>query len=219
MRIVAGTASLLLLTLVAAANDGADAVVGRTRTTSATYATYSRVFALTDDGDADNGWAAEFHSGDWHRNESAKFRVIANCRTHVGYAFDVESQQLQKAPDIYKGACGIVDAPDVIATDRLAPVTGKYGRLDVVRITDTRFTRFYAIDAHGVIVRSIWSAKNGSPAPCFQIEPNAIMNVLPAGNIFSVASLKDSVVPTRYRVMRQRIPDVGLSGKSCGLAR
>lgn len=199
----------------AAADDDPESVVTRTKTTTATYASYDWMIERDAEGAANDGWAAEFNAGDWHRVESASRRFLANCRTHVGYIYDVASDETVSDDTVWVGACGIYTGTQILSVDRLPGVTTKAGAIDVIRITDRQRIRYYQVDARGVILRSNWTAANGSPAPCLQGEPIARLNTLPPGDIFSRASLARSVVAERYRKQPRTLPATGLSGKSC----
>ncbi|MES2097955.1 MAG: hypothetical protein V4459_14475 [Pseudomonadota bacterium] len=199
----------------ATGDDDPESVITRTKTTTATYASYDWMIERDEEGAANDGWAAEFNAGDWHRVENASRRVLANCRSHIGYIYDVASGETASDDTVWVGACGIYTGTQILSVDRLPGVTTKTGMVDVIRITDRQRVRYYQVDARGVILRSNWTAANGSPAPCLQGEPIARLNALPPGEIFSRASLARSVVAERYRKPPKTLPPIGLSGKSC----
>lgn len=205
-----------LLTGAQAVDDGGEAVVLRTKTTTATYSAYQWNTIRDAEGNPSASWAAEFHSGDLHRLEVEGVRIVANCRTHEGYVFDVKSGETSDNDTVWLAACGIDTADQIVAIDRLPSLPGKNGALDVIRITTKPWVRYYAVDRDGVIVRSHRVAPNGSPSPCLQNEAVAILSSLPARGMFTRASLAKSFVPQRYRDPPKGPLQTGLAGKSCG---
>lgn len=200
-----------------ATEDGAEAIANRTRTTTSTYAAYEWGGAVNEDGSTEEHWTAEFHSGDWHRMEAPKMRVVANCRTHVGFFYDVTKNETTDAPNAYRGACRIYASPDVASTVRLPTVESAFGRLDRIQITDQEFVREYAITSRGVIMASDWNAKSGLKVPCIRSRTFAVLGILPKGAIFSRESLALQVTPPQYVVRPVKPKPIQLSGKSCGL--
>jgi hypothetical protein len=209
--------SIALLSCSGNIDPVANTVVERTRQTQSTYAVYLWGSALDKDGNTEEHWSAEFHSGDWHRMDSPKIRVIANCRTHVGYFHDVATGQTTDAPNAYRGSCGIYDAPDVSEIIKLDSISSDNRQLDQIKITDAKFIRQYAIDSDGVIVGSDWTAKDGSAAPCVKTRAIAVIPILPEKDIFSEVSLARSVVPVQYQSMPKKLAKLHLSGRRCGL--
>ena len=206
---------LLLLTFSACVR-ASDPVIERTKTTTATYASYAWGVSRSETGEPDDGWSAEIHSGDWHRMEASHTRVIANCRTHVGWVYDVASGTISDSSNAWLGACGIYSPPDIRAVELIDSIASTWGKLDLLKVSDPRFTRFYAVSVEGAIVRSNWIAADGAPLPCIQIEPIAILSSLPTGEIFTRSSLTSSVVADKYKVGPSREGVAGLSGTRCG---
>lgn len=204
-----------VLLVGAQVEDSPEAVLMRTKTTQATYTAYEWNAARDEEGNPSGEWAAEFHSGDWHRLEVPRVRIVANCRTHEGYSYDVKSNTSRASDTAWLGACGIDTAGQIIAVDRMPSIQGKNGRLDVIRIKGTPWLRYYAVDRNGVIVQSNRVAPNGSPAPCLQNRAVAILSSLPTKDMFSRASLARSFVPDRYRQPPKGPPPPGLAGTRC----
>ena len=211
------TFAFVLPLLCGAVGDDARAVLDRTKTTTATFASYDWMTARDDKGLGSDMWVAEFHSGDWYRGESAVLRVVVNCRTHEGYSFNVLSGDLRRDDTLYVGDCGISTDGSIESVERLPMATDSaFGRLDVIKVTDATRVRYYQVDKRGVIMRSNWTARDGSAYPCVQAEPIARLAKLPAGDIFTKASLATSAVAPAYRRPRSPFPSKALSGKSCG---
>ncbi len=215
MRAMALLAAAVLLT-GAQGEDPAWSVVQRTKATKATYAAYQWNTIRDDEGNPSGEWAAEFHSGDMHRLEIAEVRIVANCRTHQGWLYDVKAGETQDSDTVWLTACGIDTTDQITAVDLLPQLGGKGGPFDVVKITGGPWIRYYAVDRNGVIVRSNRVAANGSPSPCLQNRALAILPALPARDMFTRASLARSFVPERYRQAPKDPPPPGLAGTHCG---
>lgn len=217
MRLAAlALGAALLVGAAPQADDSPEALLQRTKTTTVTYASYAWVYWRNQEGERTDNWVVEFHSGDWHRVEAPKYRTIANCRTHKGWAYNVETGALTASDKEWINACGISTDGQIVSVDLVG--TGKdarYGPVRTLRVTDRLFVRYYMIDARGVIVRGNWTRTNKSPSPCSQSEPLAILPRLPAGNWFTPQSLKQSAVPASYKVAPKGSQPVGLSGRSC----
>lgn len=216
MRLAALALGAALLVGAQASDEDGWPVIQRTKTTTATYTAYEWNVLRDNEGNVADSWAAEFHSGDWHRLEFARVRIVANCRTHEGFVFRTDTGSVQGNGTIWLTACGIDTSVQIIATDRLPSIPSKNGPLDVIRIKTPQWVRYYAVDRKGVIVRSSRNAANGSASPCGQNRAVAILSGLPAKDMFSRASLTRSFVPERYRTAPKGPPPPGLAGTRCG---
>lgn len=85
---MAQAAAVLAVTLLAACDQAAPPVeltgkvkevIDRSKATQATYAVYNWN-ELPRDGQLVQEWSAEFHSGDKHRVETLRDRLIADCK-------------------------------------------------------------------------------------------------------------------------------------------
>lgn len=212
---------LLLLAVVVlgggAADDGARAVLARTKTTSATYASYGWMTSRDGSGSNEDSWASEFHSGDWHRIENRWRHVLANCRTHDLFEYEVATGELKRGKDADSSACGITLDGGIDSVVRLASVKSNlYGKLDAIRVTDERRVRRYQVDTRGILVRVDWRARDGSQFPCLDQEPIAILPTLPSKNIFTEKSLAKTVTPEAYQTRPSKMSETAPSGKRCG---
>jgi len=199
-----------------ATGDDARTVLDRTKTTAATYASYDWMTGRDEKGIANDMWVAEFREGNRYRAETVDFRAVVNCHTHEGYSLNVRSGELKRDDTLYD-ECGVSTSGSIESVVRLPSVTSSaFGMLDVIKVTDATRIRYYQVDRRGVIMRSNWTARDGSPYPCIQAEPIARVATLPPGDIFSPKSLTTSVVATQYRRPPPVFPVTGLSGKRCG---
>ena len=194
---------------------GAQQVVERTRTTTATYAVYLWGGSIDRAGKIEDHWSAEFHAGDWHRMEGPDSRVVANCRTRIGYVYDVKTGMTAAAPNAYRGACGIFDPGNVTSTERLSGFGDKQRSLDFVILSDPNFVRRYVIDNRGAILESLWSAADGTTRPCIWTKALADEDTLPSTNMFTDASLTQSFVPAKYLVRPTGFDEQRLFGVTC----
>ena len=174
------------------------AVVDRTKATRETYAVYNWN-EMTDDGRPVQEWGAEFHSGDKHRVETPRDRVIADCRAQTGIALHLATNEVVEGPVVARGACGISTARPFVAAEGLGSVTTPLGAADRVRLADKNNIRTYDISPAGVILRATY-AKNTPDKPLvLSSEAVAVLGQLPAPDIFDRASLYKSFVPDRFK--------------------
>jgi len=96
---------------------------------------------------------AELQQGALHRVEVPARRVIANCDTGESYDYEIASGRVVNTNDQSDSVCGIAMAADPPISGRLlAPVTGDYGRADVIELVGSNFIRRYAVTPDGIIV-------------------------------------------------------------------
>ena len=135
------------------------AVVDRSKTTRVSY----RVVTTSEISSNGNRWTeteAEFQQGSMHRVEVPATRVLANCDTGEAYVFAVLAGHLVNNPAIGAGACGIDMAVDHVISGRLLePVSGDYGRADVIELTGTNLIRRYAVTEDGIIVATAYVSR------------------------------------------------------------
>lgn len=200
-----------------AADESAEALIQRTKAPSATYSLYQWAVQRGEEGQVMDAWFAEFNSGDWHRVERPMGRAIANCRTHMGYIYIVETGEIRANDQVWITACGVSTFDQILSADRLPAITMPgYGKLDMLKVGEARTNRLYAIDRNGILIRAQWTATNGSPSPCMQIEPIAMQPKLPAKDMFTPESLKRSFMPEKYMTRPKDFPAAGLAGHGCG---
>jgi hypothetical protein len=128
------------------------AVIDRSHASRASYAVAITAEVVTSGRrHIDRDW--EFHQGAMHRVEVPIRRVVANCDTDEGSVYDAVGGRYVDGSNIVPGACGIaVGADTVVSARMLAPITGAYGRADVVELTGEKFVRRYGVTADGIIV-------------------------------------------------------------------
>jgi len=170
----------------------AAAVIVRTRTTQATY-------ALVDTNELHHGggtvheFSAEYNQGDLHRVETPRHRIVANCRTHDAAALNIATGEITHAPEIATFACGMYTNQNLRSADVTGSRQSEFGSVDQIKLVSTDSIKTYEVAQNGAIVAETISDVNGNP----ELINRAISlsSKLPAGDLFSEASLARSVVP------------------------
>jgi len=131
------------------------AVIDRSFATHASYGVVMRVEVVLD-GRRFEDISAEFHQGAMHRVENGLRRVLINCGSGETATFEVSAGRVVSRED-QSGACGVaVNADRVQSARMLAPVSGEYGRADVIELTGANYVRRYAVTGDGIIVDNEW---------------------------------------------------------------
>ena len=173
-------------------------VVDRSKTTRATYALYSWNEITRKEGPVQE-WGAEFHSGDQHRVETPRDRVIADCKAQTGSALSLVTGKTVEGPSVARAACGINTNKAFTAIEWKGLVQTPFGVADRVRLSDKDDIRTYDISPAGVILRTIY-AQNSPDAPIgLSSEAVGVLSELPAPDMFDKASLARSYVPDRFK--------------------
>jgi hypothetical protein len=173
-------------------------VVDRSKTTRTTYAMYSWN-ELTLNSQPVQEWAAEFHSGDKHRVETPRDRLIADCKAQTGVALSLTTGKTVEGPMVAKAACGINTNKAFIAAEWQGVVQTPFGAADRVRLSDKSDIRTYDISPTGVILRSTYAQNTPEQPLNLSSEAVAVLPELPAPDMFDRASLARSYVPDRFR--------------------
>jgi hypothetical protein len=143
-------------------------------------------------------WAAEFNRGDLHRVENSINRIVADCVKMTGAAFDLATGNVDRGAWAAKAACGIQSLKAPLRTKWMGRVETPFGTADRVLITDDVSDRTYDVLENGVLVASTYHRI--SDDLLVLNKASAVSNTLPAGDIFSEASLQESIVPDQYKV-------------------
>ena len=172
------------------------ALINRTHTTQATYSLVSSNELHPDSGTV-NEFSAEFNRGDWHRVETPRDRIVANCRTGWSAHLNIATGEISHSDGLADAACGIYTG-DLIRT---AEVTGsrasQFGRLQQLRIVTYGATRTYEVASNGAIVSETISDLNDKLR--LKMQAVSLSDKLPSDDIFSEGSLAKSAVPEATR--------------------
>jgi len=173
------------------AEELAQQVIERTRTTQATYFVVTANEIYRDDGTI-REFAAELNQDDLHRVETPRDRIVANCRTGWNAHLNLATGKVSYGDQASGSVCGI--DPTAIIEDQA--ITGsrqsQFGLLQLLRIARIDGTRTYEVAANGAIVGETLADVTGK----VRLVERAILlsDQLPAGDIFSEASLAKSVL-------------------------
>lgn len=173
-------------------------VVDRTKTTQATYAVYNWN-EESRSGTPVLEWGAEFHSGDKHRVETPRDRVIADCKAQTGAALSLTTGKTVEGPFVARAACGINTNKAFLAIAWQGQVKTPFGTADHVRLVDKDDIRTYDVTQAGVIVRSTYAQNSPEGRLGLSSEAVSVLSELPATDMFDKASLVRSYVPDRFK--------------------
>lgn len=174
-------------------------VLMRTKRTKATYSLYlwNR---MTDAGKSTREeWSAEFHSGDLHRVETPRDRLVANCRMGTGFAFSAVTGRSYEGAWIAATACGIDSNTPLDSLAWEGTVKTSFGPADRVRVVAGDLVRSYDVSPDGILLATVYSDRGSGEAVRLVNWATGVEKKLPEKDIFSRASLKRSVVPERFK--------------------
>lgn len=126
------------------------AVIDRSRNPRTDYSAFT-VQRVTRANESFVEATAEYQQGQRHRVETQLVRVLIDCQTGDAFLYRVEEGRTERQTG---GAsiCGIADAEPILSARMLPPVTGSYGRADVVELIGPDFIRRYAVTEDGILV-------------------------------------------------------------------
>jgi hypothetical protein len=199
MRVLVGLVGLICASCAVGQEPDFDpkgtAAIERSQQTTATYSLYS--WNDVPDGQGiEDGWSAEFHSGDLHRVESPMSRSVADCKKRTGTNLNLKTGKIISNHTVSNAACGINTNFQFRAVEWLGRHKTTFGDADRVRITDDNSILTYDVLDNGVLVSTIVVDRQGKPL--VTNSPIALLATVPEG-IFSEESLQLSVVPEKYR--------------------
>lgn len=200
MRLAAGFLAALLLAAPAFAQEGMSpgvrAVFERSRAPALDFSMVHTSRA-TVHGTTTIDVSAEFHRGSMHRVETAEQRVIANCRTGERIVYDVRADRIERSVRGDGGACGIGHPEAVLSSRALPPVTGPWGRADVIELTGPDFVRRYAVTGDGILVVSDYIPRRADVGLTIETVSAQVTRATPDAAMFEEASLRRAFGPTR----------------------
>lgn len=199
MLIGAGQAPALAAKTIEAAVGIVAPIVSRTHTTRATYAVYYWNRITPARGEASEEWSAEFNRGNWHRVETPRDRMIADCAAMKGIDLSLETGQIVSGPAVAKAACGINANRPIRTSEYLGRLDGKLGEFDRVRLTDAGDVRTYDVSSDGVILGVTYANVDKPENVTLTMASTGLDHALPDGDMFSPESLGRSVVPERFK--------------------
>lgn len=103
---------------------------------------------------------AEYQQGSMHRVEVPQMRIIADCDGGRSFRYHVATGIMEDSLDQREAACGIDRSVDEAVSGRLLePVSGSYGRADVIELVGRDFIRRYAVTHDGIIVATAYVSR------------------------------------------------------------
>ena len=125
--------------------------------------------------------------------------MVADCEVGTGVARVVATGEITSGPGVANVACGINTNRKVKSASWMGIVPTAFGDADKVRFVDDELIRTYLVGKNGVILDTVF-AKNAPGEPVeLRVEPVGLTSVLPAGDLFSEASLSASYVPEDFK--------------------
>jgi hypothetical protein len=174
-------------------------LIEKTRTTQSTYSLYTWNNLTPPDGRVLEEWSAEFHSGKYHRVETPRDRVVADCEAMTGTHLNLATSKFEEGENIAKAACGVNANQKILAARRIQPIETKFGAGEGIEIIDPRQVRTYYVSKEGVLLAATISGKEKDRPLWLKNRVIQLENTLPAQDIFSFESLSRSVVPERWK--------------------
>ncbi|MDE1914995.1 MAG: hypothetical protein KGJ57_05085 [Sphingomonadales bacterium] len=196
----AGQAPALAAKTIEAAMGVVAPIVNRTHTTRATYAVYYWNRITPARGEASQEWSAEFNRGNWHRVETPRDRMIADCVAMKGIDLSLENGRIVSGPAVAKAACGINANRAIRSSEYLGRQQGRLGEFDRVRLTDAGDVRTYDVTSDGVILGATYANVDKPQDVTLTMASTALDHALPDADMFSPESLGHSVVPEKFKV-------------------
>lgn len=174
------------------------AVIKRSKTTKATYAVYTWNIIRLKGADPVEEWAAEFNSGNVHRVETPRDRVVADCARMDAAHRSLVDGTVKTGATIANTACGIANDDSIRQVSWLGKFPSPWGEVDRVRLVGAGLIRSYDVTKAGVIVASTFASEDKPDKAVLEMRTVALEKRLPAGRIFNRASLAKSVVPLKF---------------------
>lgn len=179
------------------------AVIKRSKTAKTTYAVYTWNVIRLKGADPVEEWAAEFNSGNLHRVETPRDRVVADCARMDGAHRSLIDETVKTGSRVANSACGIFHDDSIRQVAWLGAFPSPWGEVDRVRLTGAGLIRTYDVTKAGVIVASLFANEDKPDKPVLEQRTVALEKRLPAGKIFNRASLAKSAVPPKFTLPPQ----------------
>mgnify|MGYP001024584072 CR=1 FL=1 len=177
----------------------ASAVLEKTKSTSSTYSAYYWNRITLPNKEPVEEWSAEFHSGNMHRVETPKDRVIADCRAKTGTVLNIVSGEVMEGPQVANAACGINTNFAITQIESLGTVRSAFGKLQRVRVADSQNIRQYDVSGDGVLLAATYSENRTDGHTLLSMKAVKLERELPARDMFDRSSLQRSFVSEDYK--------------------
>lgn len=174
------------------------AVIKRSKTTKATYAVYTWNIIRLKGAEPVEEWAAEFNSGNFHRVETPRDRLVADCKAMNAAHRSLLDGSMKTGRAVANTACGIAYDDTIRQVTWLGAFPSPWGEVDRVRLVGLGLIRTYDVTKAGVIVSSTIANEDKPGQAVLEMRTVALEKRLPPGRIFNRASLAKSVVPPKF---------------------
>lgn len=174
------------------------AVIKRSKTTKATYSVYTWNIIRLKGAEPVEEWAAEFNSGNLHRVETPRDRVVADCARMDAAHRSLIDGTVKTGRTVANTACGIAYDDAIRQVLWLGTFPSPWGEVDRVRLVGAGLIRSYDVTKAGVIVASTFANEDKPGQAVLEMRTVALEKRLPAGKVFNRASLAKSVVPVKF---------------------
>lgn len=177
----------------------AKAILEKTKTTTSTYSIYiwNKVTnpqqALFEEG------SAEYHSGNLHRVETPRDRIIANCREQTGAYLAVATGKLIEGPTVAAAACGINTNFPILAIELVGEVETRFGKAQRISVTDAQTVREYDVSQDGILLKTAYRENRPGGATIIVAEVVKLERDVPNRAMFDKASLARSYLLTKFK--------------------
>jgi hypothetical protein len=175
------------------------ALITKTRITQTTYSLFSWNRINPPNGEIIEEWSAEFNSGNFHRVETPRNRIIANCQAMTGTMIDLDTGKLNSGKSIANAACGINANIEILSAKKIGRIKTEFGIADGIEIVDAYQIRTYHISKNGILLAATIYGKQQDRPIFLKNWATHVDNALPSDNVFSKASLYKSFVPKRWQ--------------------
>lgn len=197
-----GAAAVLIGSGSAQALNGslrAKAILDTTKTTRSTYSIYIWNTVTNPEKIPFKEASAEYHSGDLHRVETPRDRIIANCREKTGAYLAVTSGKLIEGPSVAAAACGINTNFPILAMASLGEVKTKFGKAQRISVTDAQTVREYDVSPEGILLKSIYRENRVGGAILIVSEVVRLERQVPDQAMFVQTSLSRRYLPLNLK--------------------
>jgi hypothetical protein len=200
LTILIGIVATATITTTACARDTSESamrVLERTKTTSATYSMYLWNRVAKPGQPVLEEASVEFHKGDFHRVETPRDRIVANCREQTGFYLSVVSGEIIEGPKVAAVACGINTNFPFISVDLLPDVRTDFGTAQRVRVVDAENIRVYDVLQNGALVQTTYTENRPGGSLLIVTQAIRLDDVVPDEGMFTKASLATRFLPDK----------------------
>ena len=195
-------ASVLIGSGSAKAQDGslrAKAVLETTKTTRSTYSIYIWNKVTNPKQTPFEEASAEYNSGDLHRVETPRDRIIANCREQTGAYLAVISGKVIEGPNVAAAACGINTNFPILTMAWLGEIETKFGKAQRISVTDAQTIREYDVSPDRILLKTTYRENKIGGATLIVSEVVTLERKVPDQAMFDQASLARRYLPLKMK--------------------